>query len=80
MLQPSTPDVDLNGVHAAIDSQTILNDVILDIQQYDDTLVIFTSQDTSHTFIRLILRKVWTGPLEIYCAIALMSGSDRALS
>ena len=46
----------------------------------DDTLVILTAQETPETFVRLALDKVWTGPIEVYCASALLDGSDIGLN
>ena len=80
MLEQSQADDSLKRIHTAIENEAILNDAVVDIQQYDDTLVVFTSTETPVSFVRLVLRKVWTGPIEVYCATALLTGSDMSLS
>ena len=80
MLQHSHADTSLENVQAVIDAESMLNHAVVDVQQYDDTLVIFTSHETPTSFVRLLLRKVWTGPIEVYCATALLAGSEMSLS
>ena len=70
----------LQGVHAALASQAVLNDAILDVLQMDDTLVILAAQETPETFLRMTLDKVWNGPIEVYCATDLLDGADFALN
>ena len=80
MLNRAVAETGLHGVHAAIENQAVLNDAVLDVQQMDDTLVILTAQETPETFVRLALDKVWNGPIEVYCASALLDGSDFGLN
>ena len=80
MLNRAEADIGLQGVHAAIENQAVLNDAILDVHQMDDTLVVLTAQETPEAFLRLTLDKVWNGPIEVYCATALLDGSDFALN
>ncbi|MEP0943688.1 MAG: hypothetical protein ABJH63_13980 [Rhizobiaceae bacterium] len=80
MLRPVETQSRLQGVHTAIANESILSDAILDVHQQDDTLVILTAQETPETFLRLTLDKVWTGPIEVYCATALLDGADFSLN
>ena len=80
MLNRAEADTGLQGVHAAIENEAVLNDAILDVQQMDDTLVVLTAMETPETFLRLTLDKVWNGPIEVYCATALLEGSDFGLN
>lgn len=80
MLRPVETQSRLQGVQTAIENEAILNDAILDVHQQDDTLVILTAQETPETFLRLTLDKVWNGPIEVYCATALLDGADFSLN
>ena len=80
MLQRSQVEPNLDSVQAVIDSESILHRSVVDIQQYDDTLVIFTANETPISFIRLVLQKVWRGPIEVYCTPALLAGSEMSLT
>ncbi|NKB51847.1 MAG: hypothetical protein GKR97_06425 [Rhizobiaceae bacterium] len=80
MLQRSKVETSLDSVQAVIESQSILNASVVDIQQYDDTLVIFTADETPISFIRLLMKKVWNGPIEVYCTTALLAGSELSLT
>ena len=76
MLQHSNADASLGSVQNVIANHKLLNDSIVDIDQYDDTLVIYTHGDVPDSFMRLMLQKAWTGPIEVYCTSSLMGGSD----
>ena len=78
MLQPSCTDTDLNNIKTAIERETVLSQTVLDVQLDQDTLVVFTTVETPDTFVRLMLRQVWDGPIETYCATSLMAGADQA--
>lgn len=80
MLNRAEAQSGLKSVHAALENQAVLNDAILDVQQMDDTLVILTAQETPETFLRMTLDKVWNGPIEVYCASALLDGPDISLN
>lgn len=80
MLQHSKAETNLDNVQAVIESESMLNHSIVDVQQHDDTLVIFTAHETPVSFVRLMLSKVWRGPIEVYCSTALLAGSDMSLS
>ena len=80
MLQPTITDFRLADVHAVIDHEALLGDNVMDVQHYDDTLVLFTKREMPSTFARMLLKKVWAGPIEDYCASALTVGSEVTLS
>ncbi len=80
MLQRSQVESNLDSVQAAIESDSMLNRSVVDIQQHDETLVIFTATETPISFIRLLLKKVWQGPIEVYCTTALLAGSEMSLT
>jgi len=80
MLLHSQAEISLDNVQSVIDSDSMLNEAVVDVQQHDDTLVIFTAHETPISFVRLLLRKVWSGPIEVYCSTALLAGSDMSLS
>ena len=80
MLQQVVADSDLDGIWSAVECESFLNDVVLDLQIYDDALVVFTSQDTPSNLVRLVLRKVWSGNIEVHCATDLMAGAEMALN
>ena len=69
-----------HNVHAAIENEAVLSNAVVEVQQYDDTLVVLTAQETPETFLRLTLNKVWTGPIEVYCASGLLDGSGMSLN
>lgn len=76
MLQQTSAESQMRDIQAMIDGDTLLSRTISDVQRYDDTLVVFTQTETPTTFIRLILKSIWTGPIEVYCVTALMAGAD----
>jgi hypothetical protein len=80
MLPRVEPTTSLHSVQTALENEAVLNDAILDVQQYEDTLVILTAQETPEAFLRLTLDKVWDGPIEVYCATALLDGSEFSLN
>lgn len=80
MLQSPIIDSRLDDVQAVLEKEAFLDSNIMDVQQYDDTLVLLTKREIPLSMVRLLLRKVWTGPIEVYCASALMTGSDLTLS
>ena len=80
MLNRAEAQSSLQGVHAALESQAVLNDAIIDVHQMDDTLVILAAQETPETFLRMTLDKVWQGPIEVYCASDLLDGPEFGLN
>lgn len=80
MLQKTDLPDNLENVFSLIEDEVFLRISILDVQTYDGTLVVMTSNDVPRMFIRMILKKVWSGPIEVYCASALMAGSSVSLT
>ena len=78
MLQHSNADAGLGSVQYVIENEQLLSDAILDIDQYDDTLVVYTHSDLPESFMRLMLQKAWTGPIEVHCTPSLMASGDFA--
>ena len=76
MSQQASADGELNAVIAAIRSEPMLNQAVVDIQRYEDTLAVFTSQDTPESLVRMVLKNVWSGPIEVHCTTSLVAGSD----
>lgn len=66
-------------IEALIEREVFLRQSIQDIQVFDDTLVALTDDGVPPTFVRMILSTVWAGPVEVYCASALMIGSTAEL-
>lgn len=69
----------LDRIFSLIERETFLKLSVLDIQQYDDTLVVMSDDAVPRAFVRQILNKVWQGPVEVYCAASLMAGSTTTL-
>lgn len=63
-------------VEQMIARDTFLRQAVLDIQEYDDTLVLMVAPNVPHIFVRTVVRQIWAGPIEIYCATALMAGAE----
>lgn len=80
MLQKTTPPNELDTVLSFMEKEVFLRLSIVDVQAYDDTLVVMTSSDVPRVFVRMLLKKVWAGPIEVYCATALMAGSNISLT
>ncbi|MEP1208846.1 MAG: hypothetical protein ABJM29_14135 [Rhizobiaceae bacterium] len=80
MLQHLPAEASLDNVQAVIDGESMLYHSIVDVQLYEDTLVIFTVHETPVSFVRLLLRDVWRGPIEVYCSTALLAGSEMSIS
>lgn len=71
---------DLEKVQAVINKETFLRISVLDVQNYDGTLVVMTDHNVPQKFTRHIMDMVWNGPVEVYCASTLMTGADTASS
>ncbi|MEM8749135.1 MAG: hypothetical protein AAGF28_02460 [Pseudomonadota bacterium] len=69
----------LVAIERVVQEEQFLRLSVLDIQLYDDTLVVLVDQQVPRAFLAQILRRSWSGPVEVYCASALMAGSDTAL-
>ena len=69
----------LSAIQDLIEKEEFLKLSVLDIQSYDGTLVAMTDDVVPRPFVRMILKKVWNGPVEVYCASALMEGSTSSL-
>jgi len=80
MPETSNYSVELRRVEALIENEVFLSLSIVDVQVYDNTLVVMTEHSVPRTFVRLLLKKVWEGPIEVYCASALLAGSGIALT
>lgn len=71
---------DLNNVMKIINDETFLRISVLDVQNYDGTLVVMTDHNVPQKFTRHIMNKIWNGPVEVYCASSLMTGTGLATS
>lgn len=67
-------------IEKLIENEQFLQLSVLDVQDYDGTLVVMTDDAVPRPFVRMLLRKIWDGPVEVYCASGLMSGSTASLS
>ena len=80
MLNPATKSNDINEIQNLIDQEVFLSLSVVDIQVYDNTLVVMAGHSVPRAFVRMLLSKVWNGPVEVYCASALFAGSGMALT
>jgi hypothetical protein len=69
----------LAEIEKLIEEEQFLRLSVLDVQNYDGTLVVMTDDAVPRPFVRMILRNVWNGPIEVFCASALMGGSNASL-
>ncbi len=77
------PEVKTNSIDEVqhlIDQEVFLTLAVVDVQVYDQTLVVMTSHSVPRAFVRMLLRKIWNGPVEVYCASALFAGGNIALT
>lgn len=75
----SNTNQNLATIQKLVEQEQFLRLSVLDIQSYDGTLVVMTDDAVPRPFVRMILKKVWDGPIEVFCASALMSGSTASL-
>ena len=80
MLQKTSAPNDIDAVLTFMEEEVFLRLSIVDVQNYDDTLVVMTGSDVPRVFVRMLLKKVWSGPVEVYCASGLMAGSNVSLT
>ena len=76
MLNSDEKTTELNKVQSIISKETFLRISVLDIQNYDGTLVVMTDHNVPQKFTRHIMSKIWDGPVEVYCASGLMTGAN----
>lgn len=55
-------------VDASINVRPALRLAVMEVQRYDETLVILANGLISPAFIRLALEPIWPGPIEVYDA------------
>lgn len=68
----------LEDVERVLSRDVYVRNAILNVEEYDGTLVIFVEPDVPPVFVRTLVRPVWDGPVEVYCATALMTGSRHS--
>lgn len=69
----------LEKIEKLVEQEQFLRLSVLDIQSYDGTLVVMTDDAVPRPFVKMILKKAWNGPVEVFCASALMGGSTASL-
>ncbi len=72
--------LELAKIEELVENEVFLGLSVLDVQTYDDTLVVLTDDHVPRAFVRVILKQAWSGEVEVYCANGLMMGSTTALS
>ena len=72
--QPAVPD--LLGRVAQDD---FLKSAVLDIQIDDGVLVALVDQSVPVSFVEGLLARLWSGPIEVFCATDLMVGGGSTL-
>lgn len=70
----------LDEINWFIDSEMFLKMSVVDVQVYDDLLVVMTDHAIPRTFVRLLLKRIWKGPIDVFCATALMGGNEISLT
>ena len=65
----------LNCVQLLVARDTFLRPAVLDLQVYDETLVVLTDHQLPKAFVENIVAKSWPGPVEVHCATELMMGA-----
>mgnify|MGYP007014085268 FL=1 len=68
----------LLSVQKLVAGDTFLKPSVLDLQVYDETLVILTDHQLPRAFVEKIVAASWPGPVEVYCATDLMTGAETA--
>lgn len=67
----------LEEVGLVIERNPALRMAIMDVQAYDETLVLLTNSLVSGPFIKLSLEAHWPGPIEVYDAASLFSSQNQ---
>ena len=80
MRQPALREDRFARIQELIDSEVFLQLSVIDIHVDNDTLVVMTDHQVPRNFVKLLLRKVWNGPVEVFCASAIMDGSMISLT
>ena len=75
MLPPGHKQNELSIIQNIIDEEVFLKLSVVDFHTDDDTLVVMTDHQVPCAFVKMILQKVWNGPVEVFCASAIMAGS-----
>lgn len=65
----------LGAVQSLVANDAFLKPAVLDIQIYDETLIVLTDHVLPEKFVEKIVAKSWPGPVEVHCATDLMVGA-----
>ena len=68
MLTLARNDNCLTSIEKMVEASAFMRHAVMELEQYDNTLVALTSQIEPKGQVRNFLEKVWNGPVEVYCA------------
>jgi len=67
----------LAKVQSLVADDDFLRSSIMELQLYDNALVVFITRELPASFVDAIISPHWDGPVEVYCASDIMIGTDK---